>query len=249
MTDNQNQRRQEEWDDAALGLLMNEYAEVEGEALWREFQAAEAAGKEAEARKREDRKLRRGSRDQNRRILFLNGFGKCFKRVAVIFLVLLCLLSPAIMSVEAFKIPVLNYIVALEKKFSGFNFGKNEYLTQEQEEVVKLIQSEPCPEGYQFAGQEFDSYGRIWLYFECEGKVGIKVSIYPSEGQINVDTEDIEQIPMKIHEYEAVYLQKEGHRLMWLDAERELIFNLRALELTEDDFWRYAYTLIEKLSQ
>ncbi len=249
MTDEHKQRRQEAQDDAALGLLMKEYAEIEGEALWREFQAAQAAGKEPDAPKREDRKLSRGSKGQNRQKDFLQRLGNGLKHVAVIFLVLVCFLSPLILSVEAFKIPVLNYIVALEKKFSGFNFGDNEYLTQEQEEVVELILSEPCPEGYRYLTHRAGINEKVRIDFEHNGNNSLKILIYPSEGQVNIDTEDVNQVPMKIHDYEAIYLQKEGHRLMWMDAERALIFDLRAFELGTEDFWKYAHRLLEILSQ
>ncbi len=249
MTDNMNQRRQLECEDAVLGLLMEEYAEIEGEALWREFQAAQAAGNGPQAPQREDRNVSRGSIDQNRRLDFLNYLGNGFRRAAVIFLVLVCLLSPLIMSVEAFKLPVLNYIVALERKFLGFTFGKNEHLSEKQEEVLKVIQSEPCPDGYEFLDHQTTSNGKIRLDLEHEGRIAMSISIYPSAGQINIDTEDITQTSMKIYDYEAVYLQKDGHRLMWMDAEREMVFDLRAFELGEEAFWRYAYLLTEKLSQ
>ncbi len=248
MTDENKQRLQENCEEAALGLLMEEYAEIEGESLWREFQAAQAAGNGPETLQREDRNVSRGSEAKNRRFDFLMRLGKRVQHAAVIFLVLVCLFSSLVVSVEAFKIPVLNYIVVLEKKFSGLSFGNNEDLNEEYESLVDLICSVPCPEGYHVSDQQIAADGILALYFSHEDRNVMKITIYESEGQFNIDTEDVAQTSMKIQDYEVLYLQKNGHRLMLMDAERELVFDIRSFELEDEAFWRYAYALAEKLS-
>ncbi len=122
MSENKKLELLDQYDDVTFALLMDGYAEEEGARLRREFEEAQAAGEVSETSDALDEKClqmihrdfakKRGKRNVRK-------FVKMTCKVAVAVMVFLGVVTTTVMSVDAFRIPVLNYIVELQSKYAS----------------------------------------------------------------------------------------------------------------------------------
>lgn len=169
--------------------------------------------------------------------------GKAIAKTAMVVLILLGLSTVMVFSVDAFRVPVLNFLIDESGKFGAVVIGeetsKNSWAPDSVEEWFKSV----IPAGYQLDSQQlFSSYGSI-TYANEEGHF-LRLMIDSSESSIAVDAETINFAPVEFGDYSAVFWEKNGYHLMWLDNNNQKIYRLWASHLSKNDFWKLAYTLI-----
>ncbi len=245
MSDRERQHFLAEYDEALMELLMQENAEAEGEALWEAFQKAKESEALPEFPKDLDqscRKMIRSASEQQARTVFLKRMGIGMKRAAVFALIFLCLASTAVMSVDAIRIPVMNFFVMNKERYSVIYFGDD--VPQENENDLsleeQLLQIRP-PKGYQILTHDSFKDSSTYLVYIDENKTKMNISFYLAKGLIHLDSEDVVEIETKINDFDAIFIKKKGLRIVWYDSQRGGIFDIRADDLSEDEFWKFVY--------
>lgn len=245
MKDERRQRLLDQYEDAALQLLMDEYAEAEGERLLKEFEEAERRGEVEDIPEELDQKCRqiihrsfaaKKRKDRATRI------GKILGKVAVVVLLLTGFSTTLVLSVEAFRIPILNYLIKHEVRFSSLLFLDEE--EELQENPLESIDVEDCvPDEYVLVDKVINGDGGAFYLFKNENKEYISVQITPSLGMINYDAEDAQQIPVEVNDNQAILIVGDVLRIIWFDPENNLVFDITANGLSENDFWKMVYRI------
>lgn len=245
MKDERRQRLLDQYEDAALQLLMDEYAEAEGERLLKEFEEAERRGEVEDIPEELDQKCRQiihRSFAAKKRKDSATRIGKILGKVAVVVLLLTGFSTTLVLSVEAFRIPILNYLIKHEVRFSSLLFLDEE--EELQENPLESIDVEDCvPDEYVLVDKVINGDGGAFYLFKNENKEYISVQITPSLGMINYDAEDAQQIPVEVNDNQAILIVGDVLRIIWFDPENNLVFDITANGLSENDFWKMVYRI------
>lgn len=164
-------------------------------------------------------------------------------RVAVVVLLLFGLSTAMVLSVDAFRVPVLNFLLDHSGKFGTVVLDLN---TQQEATFTVSIADRfdtHIPVGYRLTNRDlFSTHGCI-TYENDSGHL-LCLLFETDQNQVNVDAEDIEYSPVEFGDYYAVFGEKDGYSLMWLDSENQVIYQLWASDMDKREFWKLAYALI-----
>lgn len=247
MSDQRKQQLVEQYEDLALSMLMEDYAQAEGERLLREFEEAERNGELPEMPEELDRKCRNlieTSFAKQARGQRLKKIVRMASKAAVYAAVFLGLSTITILSVDALRMPVLNFLMDQSGRYSTVVY-QNDPVTQIPEGDPVLARFENnLPEGYRVV--DIDAMGSYFTVFcKSENQDSIYLKSTLSVGGLNIDAEVTEYIDKDLSGHKAVFWDKEGYHLMWLDEETEIVYTLLATGLDENSFWKFAYTLAD----
>ena len=211
----------EDYEDAYFTLLMNEYLEEEGNRLLHEFQEADARGDVPEVPQKVDRLVhdmiidgrRRGQRRE-----FVRRVGCGVTRVLVTVLVLIGLMTPLVLSVDAMRNPIISFILEDHGIYSTLipitdptqPLTSEDYANREPatEELFKGL----LPNGFDYV-KGYVSLDKIWTYvFQHRNKENT-VLIFGSwpdrEEGIAFDTEEAQVYTISVAGYTGYLIEKE----------------------------------------
>ena len=172
----------ERYDDAAFALMMDEYAEAEGEAILAEFRAAAEAGELPEFPEELDKACRNTIRREyarRERRVRLRQLRRAAARVAVAVFAVIGIMSTLVFSVEAWRVPLWKLIGENYGTVQDFDFGKKD---KEEDEERKPLTAENdpfflfVPEGYRQVFFEVEN-GRINSRYESEDGKYIEIDM------------------------------------------------------------------------
>jgi len=178
-----------------------------------------------------------GRRTKARRV------GKVIARAAMVVLILLGLSTTMVLSVDAFRVPVLNYLIDESGTYGSIVIGEDTSPNTSAPDSVEEWFEAVIPAGYQLDSLNLVSSQGSITYANEEGHL-LRLMIDSSESSIEVDTENVEFIPVEFGDYSAIFWEKNGCHLMWLDNDNQKIYRLWASHLSENDFWQLANGLI-----
>ena len=246
MEDKHRQQLLEEYEEAALKLWMDEYAELEGERLWKEYQEAEENGEVPEIPEELDKKCKRliHSSLKKKKQAFAQ-FMRSASRIAACLCIILVCSSAVVLSVEAFRIPVINFFLRLENRYTSLSFSNPIVNAESRADDIKQLSDIAIPSDYNLVLQNVYENGKLVFGYENDNNEVITIKVSPANGILNYDTENVHQKEMQLCGHTAFFVEKEGFRVIWLNAEEDLTFDLFADGLNEDLFWELAFLLAE----
>ena len=234
----------DQYDDAAFALLMDEYAEEEGARLRKEFEEAKAAGEVCETPNSLDEKclrlIRRHSRKKRAARMISNSM-KSVCKAAVIAMVILGVFSGLVLSVDALRVPVLNYLVSHTEILSLIQFDEPDRTEQAVDSVDDLM-----PDGYSKVYSEVvDGLPSIMYTNNLGGTVLFDAT--RTEGTYIFDSEDAIVKEIAFLDFPAVYISKDSRlQLLWFDEDALVTMSCVAEGLEEDDFFSLCTNLANK---
>lgn len=243
-----NKHRQElleQYEEAAMMLLMDEYAEADGARLLYQFEEAEKNGQVPEIPADLDEKCRKliqdsfAKQERKNRLLQL---GKAAGRVAVYVLVLLGLTTSVVLSVDAIRVPVLNFFMEQTERYSTVSFDKTIPTISPEENPLSEQIKAWLSDDYSLVVEEYNN-GETFLVYQNRTNQIISFSVANSVGQQVIDTEDATQEEMTLNNYPAILIKKDGYRLIWSDEKTDLVFDLYANGLELDTFIKLAHRI------
>lgn len=245
MSENKKLELLDQYDDVTFALLMDEYAEEEGARLRKEFEEAQAAGEVSDTPDDLDEKClqmihrdfaKKRGKENVRKIIRMTS------KVAVAVMVFFGVAATTIMSVDAFRNPVLNYLLELQSKYTSIQFSDNVEPSLPDNGVF----TSHMPTGYEEIARE-DTGGGFYhcIYQNDEGYI-IKYSTKPANGEFRFDTENAETEAINIHIYEGFIVYKEGIQIIWFDADNDLVHSLYATNIDEPQLINLAVLIAEE---
>ena len=231
MGDKHTENIREQYEEAAFALLMNEYAQQQGEALLREFEEAEESLSEfPDALDESCRALMRKHFEKQRRTVCFNRIMSSTKRAASIAIAVLGVFSALIVSVEAFRNPVMNFILERHETYTAIlNGDENQEGTenkrQDSSAIIYIVDA--MPDGYELTRYvESDSGGLVSLF---KNNAGEKIYFEKQSvgGYQTVDTEGAEAQETTVGEFEGLIYPRDGWMLLWFDTDAGFYYHLR----------------------
>ena len=229
MSENKKLELLDQYDDVTFALLMDEYAEEEGARLRKEFEEAQAAGEVSDTSDALDEKcLQMIHRDfaKKRGKDNVRKFIRMTSKVAVAVMVFLGIASTVFFSVEAFRIPVLNFILNTYEEYTSVYFGDKVVAETNADPLEALL-----PDDYIQSYYRMDEDNLIYSYYENSNGDAVQFTMSYAIGEKKYDTEEADTTELVIGEYEAILIKKDGYRLIWVDPFNEIIYTFSATNL------------------
>lgn len=248
MGDNRRKELIEQYEDAALALLMDEYAEDEGERLLREFEEAEKNGEIPEIPPELDETCKRlihNTFAKQERTTKVKKLGKIISKAAVFLLVFPGLSAATVLCVDALRVPVLNFILGQTDRYSSLTTDIKNNGEDFQSELADKMYNAPIPDSYDLILEEYYDDGSITICYQNQDGYVISFMCMHSMGILNIDTENAETTELELYDYHAFFTNKDGYHLVWIDSTLDIMYELYANGIDIDTFWTIAYTLAE----
>ena len=247
MNEQKKQKLLEQYDDAAFALLMDEYAEEEGARLMAEFEAAQAAGQVPEMPRELDeqcrRMIRRNSAKKRGRQA-ARRFGKVAVKAAVAVLVFIGLMTTVVMSVDALRVPILNYITELQNRYTSVQFIDSSEFQEFVSAASEVMDVHKPADYYEIAYKNVGGGLFHCIYQNDEGMI-LKYSTNPASAEFRFDTEDAEYDEISIYSYDGYLVRKDGVHIIWIDGDNSLVNSLYATSMEESVLLDLAYHIAE----
>lgn len=248
MNDEYRKQLLEQREEIDMMLLMDEYMESEGERLQQEFEAADLRGEVPDIPVDLDLKCKEiihnsfAKQEHNRT---LSRITKYIGKVAVYILLFLGAASTLVLSVDALRIPVLNFFLEQQERSSSLDFDDSAPVIHSELDQIKICVDELLPNEYQLTSELAEANGFTLLCFQSTEGHTVLVNVVPSEGRLGVDTENTTSIDMEINGYPGLFIEKDGYTAYWYNTDKDLTYSVYSDHLSIDIFWKIVYALAD----
>lgn len=246
MIEKRKQELQDRYDDAAFALLMDEYAEEEGARLLAEFEKAISEGDVPEVPESLDQKCRQiihqnyakqRRKERTKKVL------QWTRKAAIVVFVFLGLSLTTVLSVDALRIPFLNYFIRHSDQSSVINFADQTPPTLDSENSDPL--NGLLPDDYSRIDYE-NNDGLIYsVYTNTSGNYAM-FDMCPSSGEYYFDTEDAAYEHAHLLGFDALYRREDELQMIWIDEEMQIVYSFSATNMTESHFKEICESLAQQ---
>ena len=217
--DSINKKLYENYEEAGFAILMDEYAQLEGDRLLAEFNNSLNDPTFSPPEGMVDRGIKRIRREFRKRALH-TAFSHVYKplaRIAMVVLALNVFFSIAFFSIEAFRVEVLNMALQFQETHTSVRFVDSSVTGQLHYTSVEI--QEALPASFLLISSE--EYGNE-SYYEFSDNNGhfIKWREFPTSTEFNLDTEDADTIDTIIIGGSKGVLTEKNEKVsvVWYDA-------------------------------
>ena len=242
MSENKKLELLDQYDDVTFALLMDEYAEEEGARLRKEFEEAHASGEVSDTSDALDKKClqmihrdfaKKRGKDNVRKIIRITS------KVAVAVMVFLGVAATTIMSVDALRIPVLDFIVEHFSEYSSITFEDNN--TPSMHFAVDTFEN-ALPDGYALVSHTITDNLTLVAYQNENGDIA-QLNVTPAKGEIRLDTDGAIYSEIELYDYKAILLEENGYQVFWHDENTNVVYTVQATALTKEQIIDICYAL------
>lgn len=185
----------EQYEDALFRLVMNDAAEKEGRLFFEENERLKNDPENLPSQKKIDKFTRlvdsrlktAGKKQRNHRA------SKIFTRAAAALLALVVMFSAMMLTVQAFRIQVLNFLISIEPKFTSFQLKDNSDNQNNGQLIVNWTNAYVptyIPKGYTVSSISYSDSAKKIIFTKQEDDSTIVYTEYNSINIIAVDTEN-----------------------------------------------------------
>lgn len=218
--------------DAAVLMIMDQYLTAMGESI------AKGAVNKEKMPETLDKKCRVLIKKRLRKQQFVLASKKLLsisRKVAMIVLMLFGVVGLLFVSVEAVRVPIINFFIEQKDGHLEIYSSEDEQKPSETENTTaKTPLAGLLPEGYQLVMFEENSMGGILLMYKNEAEEYILFSEDPRISVIDVDNENAITEHITILSCPAVFIEKNEYQLAWVNQEAERMCRLEASALSRE---------------
>lgn len=212
-------RLRENYEDALFALLMDDYAQTEGERLYEENKNLKndpALALPEGMEKRGIQAIRKGFRRKRTRS-FVKTSGKIISRVAVVVLALNIAFGVSFFSVEAFRVEILNMALNYQATHTTVEFVGEDAASSSQYSVEDL--QKVIPDTYTLDSYEKTLDAEYALFVDPDGKQ-IIWDVFPADTTFNLDTENADYVEeVRVGTSDAIIVEKDGaSTILWCNT-------------------------------
>lgn len=245
--DNQNKNSlYDQYVDASVALFMEYYSSALTEHVKTEMMSSDSVDISEELDQK-CRTLIRKECAKRKRKVFFKGLSKGFSYAAALLVVLLSMSSALFITVEAVRIPIINFFIEQGDGYwviTGEDEDKNSSGQGGHQDEVMFDETDPLS-GLLPAGFKLERYiqlntGATAMYADESGNNVVLVLTQDSSA-LMIDTEDAEYTKeLSVMECKAILVKTENLSLVWLDSQREVLYNLIVDDIAEEDLIKIA---------
>ena len=241
MADTYRQNLQQELDDAALTLMLDEYAQYHSSLLREAALDSEPMPEELDSRCTDliENTFRTAEKAETRRRTGIRTL-----RAAAYTLVTLFLAGTLVMNVEALRVPFLNFLFTMREHTSTIRFGENEQPPTEGVESIPHALFPYIPKDYELVHEMYPAEHVRLIYYENPEGESILIEYRPTEGTFSVDTQDCVITDITVNGHPGIYCERNEEKMAyWIDEELGILRCLYASALPKETFDMIMYTL------
>lgn len=238
----------EQLEDAYFALLLNRYAESEGKKQQEEYEKAAARNELPPVPEDLDAKCRdliRKSSAKGRRKQLIQRTLPRIGRLAAVLLIVIGLCTTLVFSVDALRIPVMNFIIDQYGKFTSI--GNNVYVptTDPTDNSPSSAIDSPLagllPDNFELINYSLFDGNTMICSYQGPNNCVLSFSISNYDGGLNIDTEDAITDPINLLGHEGLLIDK-GSKLsiVWLDTSSNKTYCITATRMTHGELWDLA---------
>ena len=243
MNDQRRERLEDAWDETALELLMDDYAEIAGSELYDEYCSDLEIGNVEDLPAELDESCQEmihasfTAESKAKNNLLNTALSHVYK--AAIFGATTVL----VVSVDALRVPVLNFFLTQEKRYTIISPSEDSSEVSTQESVSNIRRY--IPKDYDVVYETY--YAQGYYNLRYKDKDGHIISIRTGEGdlQLYADTEDAISEEIEINGNPALLIRKDGLRLILLKKDTTSILDFYAESMMEREFLKIAVLICE----
>jgi len=169
--------------------------------------------KEPEFSKEHDAKMQKLFRRERNKLL-INKISVYSKRVAIVLFITLVVAGLSLLSVEAWRIKVLNFVMEIKQTHSEINLSEEKTGDTYNSDQVSF---EYIPKGFKLENSDLKE-NRIYLLFKNDDQF-FEFIMIRADGQMGIDTEQAQVKKININGNEAIYSTNNNiNVLLWHDS-------------------------------
>ena len=174
---------------------------------------------------------------------------RVFRSAAIVAMVLLSLCSVLFVSVEAFRLPIMNFFIEKTDRYWQLSDAPDANSIRDAFNPENPMDG-IIPDDF-FMTALIGSWEGDFMTAEYSNgdKVTISFIMIPSDGKTQIDTEESSVVPHKVLAHDALKaVEGDCVRITWLDEENNKIFTLDATNVVPEMVEVYAETVAARLS-
>lgn len=233
--------------DMAVSILLDEYTQLDVAQLLKEYEEAEENGELPDVSDSLDEKctemIRREFKKKKHKKLSVQ-ITKVLYRVAAVALMLVGLCTVSILSVEAWRVPALQFVwETFDRRSSVSMEGEGSQENRSPETIIEKL-AHSLPEDYVLVQKNLQDGHYQVRYMDHNGAYAeLVIATYRHSSYF--DTEHAEGTKIQISGREAIVISKNGLRILWLEQDSQLFVDFRANNLSEKSFWNIAKAMMD----
>lgn len=197
--------------DKVLDALIEEAAKMASDELGNELPEPE----KVEFSKEHEKKMKKLFQKERNKLIMKKMY-RFSQRVALILFVCTLISGIAVVSVQAWRVRFLNFVIEMTQTHTDINFGDSE--TKGDSYSTDEINLEYIPEDFRLDKSNINP-NSIFLNFRKEEKY-FNITVKNVDGLISIDTENADTRKLKIKDNEAFYsTNHNANFLIWHDEE------------------------------
>ena len=247
MNDQRRERLEDAWDETALELLMDDYAEIAGSELYDEYCSDLEIGNVEDLPAKLDESCQEMihasfTAESKAKNNLLNTALSHVYKAAMVVLAIFGATTVLVVSVDALRVPVLNFFLTQEERYTILSSAESNDLTGS--ENINDIRGY-IPKDYKIVYETY--YGHGYYNLRYQNEAGQIISIRTGEGdvQLYADTENATFEKIEFNGQSALFIQKNGLRIVLQKSDSQAIVDFFAEALDENEFFRIAMFLSE----
>jgi len=235
---------EEEYTDSVWRLIMYDYAEAKGEEYLKENEEVENDLRYAptpEATERFNKMINSFFHKRKLQTLAIKS-RKILNKVAIGFLVFAVIFTITYISVDAFRVQVLNFLLTSEKEYTSVQLEESELGKNITAGLSDIYAPSYIPMGYWLDSIMDIENGRIIEYINNESKI-IRFIENTSSWISNIDTEDAEMVKsININGVDGLFVLKDGKTtISWAMDNKMFVISA---QISEDEIVQIAESVI-----
>lgn len=243
MADLHKEQLEQQLGDAALRFFLDEYAEADGRLLLSQYEATEHSDMPEALDRRCKSWINEYSTPSEKGSL-LRRTARRAVSVAMIVLICLCFCANLMMSVEALRVPFLNFCFQTRRAFTRISIQSEEASSSSDSSMSLPL---TAPKGYrlEIVNHNHEDNSLIYpdsiLFLAYRNDTGNNfiVQTLPAAGTFSIDTENGEITEFLLNGMDAIHICKPETgelRTIWMNPERQRIYDVSSDGLTPEEF-------------
>lgn len=164
--------------------------------------------------KKFERKINKLIKEQ-RRSSFMRTFANYGKKVAIIFLIITSIAFATTMSVEAYRVKVIEVITEVWEEFTSIIFKNKENIN---DGILVPAVPKCVPEGFSILEEKIYDYRYTVIYVDVNNREIFYEQSVLSSGQVLLDTENTKVETIEIDSKEIFFFTNKGiNQIYWID--------------------------------
>lgn len=245
MNDQRRERLEDACDETALELLMDDYAEIAGSELYDEYCSDLETGNVEDLPAELDESCQEMihasfTAESKAKNNLLNTALSHVYKAAMVVLAIFGATTVLVVSVDALRVPVLNFFLTQEERYTILSSAESNDLTGS--ENINDIRGY-IPKDYKIVYETY--YGHGYYNLRYQNEAGQIISIRTGEGdvQLYADTENATFEKIELNGQSALFIQEDGLRLIMQKKDAQFILDFFAESMEESEFFRIAILL------